>query len=217
MDRSAMWHVLDAERAGLADLLASLSEAEWEHPSLCAGWRVREVAAHLALGPRTSLPHALVEVVRARGSFDSMIDATARRAATRPVELLVADLRAVAGSRRLAPGQRLRDAVMDVLVHGQDVAVPLGRSRPMPLDAARASAVHLWRIGFPFQARSRLRGFRLRATDLDWTAGEGAEVAGPIAALLPLLAGRTATLPRLSGEGAARLAARRPAGSANDR
>jgi hypothetical protein len=76
----------------------------------------------------------------------------------------------------------------------------------MPPEAARTSAEHLWRIGFPFHARKRLRGFRLRATDVDWTAGDGAEISGPIAALLPLLAGRTATLSRLSGAGTAQLA-----------
>jgi uncharacterized protein (TIGR03083 family) len=96
---------------------------------------------------------------------------------------------------------------MDVLVHGQDIAVPLNVSHPMPPDAARASADHLWRIGFPFYARKRLRGFRLSATDVDWAVGDGAEVRGPIDALLPLLAGRTATLSRLDGAGTAALTA----------
>lgn len=209
MDRDALWQVLDSERAGMADLFASLSDAEWTQPSLCAGWTAREVAAHLAMGPRSSLPSMLVEIVHARGGFNRMIDATARRAAAKPVAELVADLRGTVGSRRLAPGQKLRDAVMDVLVHGQDVAVPLGRRREMPLDAARASAEHLWRIGFPFHARRRLRGFRLHATDVDWAAGEGAEVQGPVAAILPLLAGRTATIAQLTGGGVAQLAARR--------
>lgn len=205
MDRDAMWLALDHERAGLADLLTSLSDAEWAHHSLCAGWTVREVAAHLALGPRMGVPTVLVEIVRARGSFNRMVDSTARRRSTRPVGQLVADLRDIVGSRRLAPGQKLADALMDVLVHGQDIAVPLNKTHPMPLEAARVSAEHLWRIGFPFHARKRLRGFRLSATDVDWAAGDGAEVRGSIEALLPLLAGRTATLPRLSGAGVAEL------------
>lgn len=118
------------------------------------------------------------------------------------------DLRDIVGSRRLAPGQRLRDALMDVLVHGQDIAVPLGRCRAMPLEAGRASAEHLWWIGFPFHARKRLRGFRLVATDVDWAVGDGAEIRGPIAGILPLLAGRTAVLARLAGDGATSLAAK---------
>lgn len=206
-----MWQALDDERARTADLLESLSEAEWAQPSLCTGWTVREVAAHLTLGPQTRIPQVVVDLVRAGGNFDRMVDRTARRHAAHPVDELVAELRGIVGSRRLAPGQRLSDALMDVLVHGQDIAVPLGRRHPMPLEAARASAEHLWRIGFPFHARRRLQGFRLSATDVDWAAGEGAEVRGPVAALLPLLAGRTATLPQLTGDGAAQLAARRPA------
>lgn len=208
MDRDRMWQALDSERARTADLLESLSEAEWATPSLCVGWTVRDVAAHLTLGAQASLPWVTVEVVRAGGSFNRMVDRTARRHAARPVDQLVAELRDIVGSRRLAPGQKLADALMDVLVHGQDIAVPLARRHPMPPEAARVSAEHLWRIGFPFHARKKLRGFRLSATDVDWAAGEGAEIRGPIDAILPLLAGRTATLPRLTGQGAAHLAAR---------
>src|SRR5437763_7779070 len=109
-----MWAALDAERAGLADLLESLTDQEWAHPSLCAGWAVREVAAHLALGPRFTVPAAVVALARARGSFNRLIDTTARRHAARPAAALVADLRGTVGSRRLAPGQQLRDAMMDV-------------------------------------------------------------------------------------------------------
>lgn len=208
MDRDRMWQVLDSERAHTADLLGSLSEAEWAARSLCVGWTVRDVAAHLTLGAQASLPWVIVELVRAGGSFNRMVDRSARRHAVSPVDQLVTELRGIVGTRRLAPGQKLADALMDVLVHGQDIAVPLGRRHPMPPEAARASAEHLWRIGFPFHARKKLRGFRLNATDVDWAAGEGAEISGPIDAILPLLAGRTATLPRLTGRGAAHLAAR---------
>lgn len=206
MERDEMWAVLDAERASLADLLATLSADEWAHPSLCAGWTVRDVAAHLALAPRITLGTALVEISRARGSFNRMVHDTAKRQAWRPTSELVGLMRAAIGSRRLAPGQKLKDALMDILVHGQDITVPLGRPRAMPPEAAVTSAEHLWRMGFPFRTRRRLAGYRLVATDVDWSAGDGAEVSGPIDALLPLLAGRTATLPRLTGAGVVALA-----------
>ncbi|HEX6353094.1 maleylpyruvate isomerase family mycothiol-dependent enzyme [Actinophytocola sp.] len=201
MDRAAMWQALDSERTATAGLLESLTPAEWEHASLCAGWRVREVAAHLTLGPEMGIGGAIVEFARARGSFNRVVDNTSRRKATVPTEQLVADLRRHVGSRRLAPGQTLADALMDVQVHTQDIAVPLGRDHPMALDAALASADHLWGMWFPFRPRRRLRGFRLTATDVDWSVGDGAEISGPIAALLPLLAGRTATLSKLTGAG----------------
>ncbi|MFC4910130.1 maleylpyruvate isomerase family mycothiol-dependent enzyme [Actinomadura gamaensis] len=202
MDRTAMWTVVERERSGLADLLSSLDDRQWACPSLCAGWTVREVAAHLTLGPRMGVRAALIEFVRARGDFDRMVDGTARREARRPVGQICAELRRASTSRHLAPGQSLADAMLDVLVHGQDIAVPLGVERPMPPEPARLSADHVLRRGFPFHARRRLGGLRLTATDVDWSTGEGPRVAGPIAALLLLLTGRTdAALPRLEGPG----------------
>src|SRR5829696_3067782 len=35
------------ERAELADFLQTLSPSQWEAPSLCADWRVRDVVAHV--------------------------------------------------------------------------------------------------------------------------------------------------------------------------
>ena len=95
-----------------------------------------------------------------------------------------------------------RNIGFDVLVHGQDIAIPLGRDHPMPAEAARAGADRVWTMGWPFWARRRLRGVRLLATDTDWSAGVGVELRGPIKMLLLLLTGRTtAALPHLSGPG----------------
>jgi len=208
MDRDEVWRTIDSERLGVADLLEQLSDEEWAQPSLCTGWTVRDVAAHLSLAPQTSVGSAVVEFVRARGSFNRMIHETAKRHATRRPEELIAELRAIAGTRRTALGQKLLDALMDILVHGQDIVLPLGRHREMPPEAARTSATHVWTRGFPFHAQKRLRGLRLTATDVDWSAGEGAGVEGPIDAILLLLTGRPAALERLTGAGAADLRAR---------
>jgi hypothetical protein len=64
----------------------------------------------------------------------------------------------------------------------------------------------VWPMGWPFWARRRLRGLRLSAMDVDWSAGEGAEVSGSVQSLLLLLTGRTeAALPQLAGPGVERL------------
>ncbi|MEU3643823.1 maleylpyruvate isomerase family mycothiol-dependent enzyme [Lentzea sp. NPDC034063] len=199
MDEATIWQTIDSERAATADLLAGLTEVEWTYPSLCEGWTVREVAAHLSLAGRVSVGMAFKAFVRARGSFNRMVDQTARDEARRPAAELVAELRGAVGLHRLAPGQTLKNALMDTMVHTQDIAIPLGIERHMPLDAAVVAADDLWRIGFPFHARRRLAGHRLVATDVDWSAGDGAEIRGPIEALVMLLAGRTATIPRLTG------------------
>ncbi|HEV2783750.1 MAG TPA: maleylpyruvate isomerase family mycothiol-dependent enzyme [Actinophytocola sp.] len=150
----------------------------------------------------------LVEAVRARGSFHRLNHDIAVRHANRPGADLVAELREHAASRRLPPITNCRNILPDILVHGQDIAVPLGRHRAMPIDAARAGAARVWTMGWPFWARRRLSGFRLSATDIEWTAGAGAPVHGPVAALLLLLTGRPAALTRLSGDGLPELTAR---------
>jgi uncharacterized protein (TIGR03083 family) len=221
LDVDAVWAAVDSERGGLCDLLESLADEEWDSPSLCAGWRVRDVAAHLALA-QTSAATAAVEMVRAAGGFDRMIANSARRHAAVPTAQVIAEIRAMIGSRRTAPLVTHLEPLLDVLVHGQDMSVPLGRRRAMPVDAAATAATRAWTMRWPlsiaFRVRSRLRGLELVATDTDWAAGDGARVEGPIEALLLLLTGRTAAaLPRLSGEGTARLVAgSAQAGTRND-
>jgi len=216
MDLDDVWRAIDAERLSLADLLDDLSPAEWTTPSLCDAWRVGDVASHLTLA-HMSRREAAVGALRARGSFDRMIRDTALRAASLPRAEYPRRLRAMVGSRRTAPFVTPTEPLIDVLVHGQDIAIPLGRDRPVPVAAAVAATQRVWDTGFPFRARRRLAGLRLAATDADWTAGSGLPVEGPIAALLLLVTGRGAALDRLSGEGARRLAAARGSGDGTPR
>jgi len=91
------------------------------------------------------------------------------------------------------------------LVHGQDIAIPLGRALPMPPDLTVLAADRVWSSPRMFHARKKLAGYRLVAEDTPWAAGRGQKVSGPIGALLLLLTGRAAALPQLSGPGAADL------------
>ena len=207
MNRDEVWRAIDQERLGLADLFDDLSAAEWETPSLCGGWRVRDVAAHLTLAQLGPLPAALA-TLRARGNINRMIRDTAVRQARLPVGQYGAMLRGMAGSRRKAPGVTDLEPLIDVLVHGQDIAIPLARTRPMPTRAAAAAADRVWPNLWPFRAGRKLAGFRLAATDHPWSAGEGPPVEGPIAAILLLLTGRRAALAQLSGAGVLELEAR---------
>jgi len=208
VDREQAWRVIDNERQQLADLLDTLTDEEWAHPSLCEGWTVRDVAAHVISSPQVTVGSLAVALLRARGDFDRCMRDVARRSAARPTGEIVADYRRLAGSRRRPPGTSVLDPLLDVLVHTQDIVVPLGRRHPMPVAAARACADHVWTRSFPFEARRKLRGFRLTATDVRWAVGEGPAVTGPIGAIVLLLTGRPAGLAQLDGEGAAELAAR---------
>jgi uncharacterized protein (TIGR03083 family) len=196
------WTHIAAGRRTIADLLAGLDPPAFDQASLCAGWRIRDVAAHLTLAATTGPGTALMDLLRARGSFNRMVADTARNAARKPPARIVGELRAVADSRRLPPFTHRRNALLDVVVHGQDIAVPLGLVIGVDPEAGRVAADQVWSLGFPFHARRRLRGIRLTATDADWSRGTGPAVEGPIVSVLLLLTGRTAAARRsLTGPG----------------
>ena len=202
MDKVTSWSIIDQQRNTLADLLGTLTPEEWSTPSLCEGWTVRDVAAHLSLAATARTGDVLVRVARARGNFDRMIlEASLDRARERSNAQIATDLRDIVGSRRLAPGTFWRDPLLDILVHGQDIARPLGLTVDAPADAALAAADWVWQRRFPFFPARRLRGLRLVADDVDWTRGTGAELRGPVLSLLLLSTGRTAGLAELGGPG----------------
>ena len=180
MDREQSWQVIAEQRLGLARLLEGLADGEWEQPSLCAGWRVRDLAAHVAMAPQVpGLGSMLADGLRARGSFHRLNHDAAVRHAARPTPEIVAELRTHAESRRLPAVTNYRNILFDIQVHAQDIAIPLGRDYPMQPEAARAGANRVWTMAWPFWARRRLRGVRLVATDADWSAGAGKELRGP--------------------------------------
>jgi len=201
MDKQTAWRVVHPERRALADLLETLTPEEWEQPSLCEGWTVRDVAAHVIGAPETTYRQALSAAVRARGRYNRTIYEEGKRLSRRPTAEIVADFRRLDGSQALPPFVTHHEALVDTLVHTQDIAIPLGRHHEMPREAARDAAARSWRMGFPFGAWRILRGCRLEAADIDWAAGSGVLVHGPVSALLLLVTGRPAALRHLDGEG----------------
>jgi uncharacterized protein (TIGR03083 family) len=203
-----IWAAIDAQRLRVCDLLDLLTDEEWRHSSLCDGWTVRDVAAHLTLQQAT-WGQALPKIVKYRGNTERMIREWARdRAAQLSTDQLVAEIRATVGTHRTTAVTTHRESLIDALVHGQDIALPLGRSLEVPTDAAAEAATRMWTMRFPapFPATRAMKRFRVVATDIDWSAGAGAEVCGPIAAVMLVLSGRLVALPQLSGPGAEVLA-----------
>ena len=206
MEHAEVWTAIDDQRRALVLLLEDLSEQEWRQPSLCDGWTVRQVAAHLALQNTTwrAMPRAVLDLVR-HGGLNGAIHAIACRHAELPVEAIVGEIRDRIGVWRHLPTVTFRETVIDYLVHGQDIAVPLGRTLPTPPGLAIIAADRVWASPRMFRARKELAGYRLVAGDVPWAAGQGHEIRGPIGALLLLLTGRPAALRQLSGPGAAGL------------
>ena len=197
-------------RRAVADLLEGLDEAQLSTPSLCRGWDVRTVGAHLAEAAAPGgLGGLLVDLVRAGGRLHRANDVSARRAARRPVAVTVALLRERAESRFTPPVTGPRAPLTEVLVHEGDIRVPLGLPHDPEIPAVRI-ALDFVTTGRPvgFVPRGRLRGLRLVGTDLDWSRGDGAEIRGRGIDLLMAACGRAAVLTRLDGPGRQALAER---------
>ena len=201
MDKDAGWRVVDERRTVVADILDGLAPEQWSAPSLCDGWSVRDVGAHLSLAATSSVSEMLPWMLKARGSFDRMVRDSAIDRARRPTDQIVSDLRGTVGSRKLAPGTFWRDPLLDVLVHTHDIARPLGIAVAAPVEAARTAVEWVWWRRFPFFPAWRLRGLRLVASDVEWVRGDGVELYGPVEALLLVSTGRPAGLAELDGPG----------------
>ncbi|WP_438485526.1 maleylpyruvate isomerase family mycothiol-dependent enzyme [Streptomyces sp. S186] len=196
-----------AERRELADMLDALTPEQWDAPSLCAGWRVREVAAHMSLGFRYSLPKVAAELIKARGSLHRMTDRCARRdAAALPPAALAAALRDNAHHPWTPPVGGLASALGHDVVHGLDIAVPLGLDRRVPEDRLRILLAGITPRGAKFFGAD-LDGVALHADDLDWSYGTGAPLRGAAQDLLLVAFGRKLPPGRLHGEPRARFAA----------
>ena len=208
MNEDDVWAAIDSQRLRTVDLLEKLSDDEWRDPSLCKGWTVRDVAAHLTL-QQLGLGAAMRSAIThpsSLGGVNRMIRTSARIRADQPAERLIAEIRAMVGSRRHVVGVTSLETLTDILLHGQDIAIPLQRELEMPTGASAVAATRVWaqhgkRVARVFDTVP-IQGFRLTATDVPWSVGQGREIQGAIAALLLLLTGRLATLPQLSGDGA---------------
>ena len=209
-DAEAAWSAIDDQRRRTAELLEQLTEEQWRQPSLCQRWTVRHVAAHLTLQQQRVRDLATF-VARNPSMLRSVtlnrtIHHSAVLQAQLPTEELTHRIRAMIGSRRHNAFVTPLETLTDILVHSQDIAVPLGRDLEMDSTASALAASRLWNTRGTILARVfdalSLDGLRLTATDADWIRGEGQEVAGPIGALLLLLTGRSVALAQLTGQGA---------------
>lgn len=190
MDSDTIWFHVDTERTYVADLLASLPDGDWTTPSLCDGWTVRDVGAHLAFA-QARLRDVMGPALRSGFRYNATIK---RAAVASPLthEQIVATLRGFVGSRRRAPIVTELEPLLDVLVHTQDIAVPLGIDHAMPPPAAAAAADRVFTLKGPMRLWDTPRGVRLVATDVDWSRGDGPVLEAPIQHLLLALTGRTA-------------------------
>lgn len=203
MNRERINAAIAEERRRIADLIAGLDDAQLATETLCAGWDVKTMGAHLVMPLENGIFESFVLSLR-RGSTARALDELTRRGAQRPAAEIAATLRDLADRQYWRPPPQVPGRLAEILCHSGDIRIPLGfpfepdpQLTAIALDYLTGPVL----LAFPFVTVGRLRGILLRASDLDRTWGKGHEVRGRAADLMMAVVGRTATLDGLDGPG----------------
>jgi uncharacterized protein (TIGR03083 family) len=190
------------ERRRAADLLAGLEPGQLRQPSLCVGWTVHDIAAHLLSYLHFGRTKLNLGLLLTAADPDRLNVLLTRREARRPSHEIIELLRRRAGSRISVPRSGHDPVLTDLVLHDLDMRVPLGIARATPEERLRVAFQHLTaEPALGFAMGSRLRDLRLVATDTGWAAGAGAPVRGPAEAVLLAASGRTVAFDALDGDG----------------
>ena len=193
-----------AERRELAAILAGLAPESWDFPTLCAGWRVREVVAHITMPFRYRPPRFAFEMARSRGNFNRMADRCARRDGAAPPAELAAALQDNERNPWKPPGGGYQGALTHDVIHGLDITVALGLGRQVPPERLGIVLDGITGAKSVRHFGTDLAGIELRADDLDWSFGSGTPVSGSAQDLALLVCGRKLPPGHLRGEPSSR-------------
>lgn len=206
MDEQA-W--IEAERHRLAGRLRTLSDADWRTASLCPGWTVHHVLAHLVTPFLVSTPALAWTALRHRG-FAAAMDVQAKRIAQRPPAELIDILATNASSTFRPPGGPAAAPLTDIVIHSADIRWAMGDPHEDWAQQERLRPVLDFLVGpkarAGFVPRGRLHGLHLLASDLGWESGTGDDVTGRALPLAMGILGRTEALRQLTGRGIGALA-----------
>lgn len=193
------------ERVDLAAFLRTLTPEEWAAPSLCDGWSVKDVVAHVVSYEELGL-FGLIKRFLNGGIVRANEVGVKEFASMSPPELLEF-LNSHLEPRGLTAGFGGMIGLVDGTIHHQDIRRALGRPRVVPVDRLQR-ILPLIPSNPRLGAGKRIRGLQLAATDVDWTHGSGPEVTGAGEALLMAMSGRRAVIGELTGPGLTTLARR---------
>ncbi len=201
------WPAIHAERRALAADLQTMTGDQWDTPSLCSNWTVRDVLAHMTSAATLTPPSFFGKLISSGFSFDKVQEGgVAAQRGSSPAETL-AHFEGVVDSVKHPPGPNTT-WLGEVIVHSEDIRRPLGIKHSYPTDAVVAVAHFYQGSNMLIGSKRRISGLTLQATDAGWSHGTGPEVAGPILSLVLAMTGRTAALDDLTGDGVATLRTR---------
>jgi uncharacterized protein (TIGR03083 family) len=197
------WQLISSERASLVDALAALPDTAWDKPSLCAGWSVRDVVAHLIATARMTPPAFFAKLAGSGFRFQAMTRRDIVQVTNGAANAdLVTALRARVDARTAPPGPA-PSWLGETIVHSEDIFRALDGYRDHPVEGVVAVADFYASSNLLIGAKNRIAGVTFTATDTDWSHGTGPKVSGPAVALVMAMTGRKAALDDLTGDGVA--------------
>jgi uncharacterized protein (TIGR03083 family) len=203
------WMSIKNGREALGEYLAQLTPEDWNKPSLCAGWTVKDVAAHMLVIPTMSKGQVFGAFLRSGFNLDKMnAKLVEQQTAQMSTAEIAAKTRSSATSQGMPPGLKLPGVFNELAIHSADISEAVGKPFDLPTADYVACLEHLKAVQPVFGARDRIAGLQLQATDSEWSTGSGPNVSGPSKQLLLAMAGRRSALDNLTGEGLATLRSR---------
>ena len=204
-DEPSLMEFARDERTDLAEFLATLTPQQWRAESLCAGWTVKDVVAHVVSYEELNLAGLLKRFAKGRVVHANEVGVA--EYSTMSTDELLEFLNRHLRPQGLTAGFGGMIGLVDGTVHHQDIRRALGRPRTVP--AQRLRRILPLVPGNPrLGAGRRIKGLRLRANDIEWEHGSGPEVTGTGEALLLAMTGRRQAAEELAGTGAATLLGR---------
>lgn len=207
MSTSSPWPIIHAERVALADDLATLTQAQWGTASLCPGWSVHDVLAHMTATAKLTPARFIGKLAGSGFRFNAMAQRNIAAETGAGPAATLAEFRRVQHSTTAPPGP-VDSWLGETIVHAEDIRRPLGMQHTYPTGALVRVAQFYKGSNLLIGAKTRIAGLTLRATDTDWTIGSGPEITGPMLSLLLAMTGRTHAAADLSGVGATVLRSR---------
>jgi uncharacterized protein (TIGR03083 family) len=207
MAKTDVWPVIHAERKALAAQLEGISDGAWGTTSLCTDWTVQDVLAHMTATAKLSSASFFPKLIGSGFSLKKMQakDIARERGSSGPE--LLARFTSQADSTGRPPGP-VETMLGEVLVHSEDIRRPLGLTHTYQPEAVMQAADFYKRSNLVVGTKKRIAGVTLRATDADWSHGDGPNAEGPMLSLLLAMTGRKVALGDLTGEGVAALRSR---------
>ncbi len=206
IEENDIWPAIKTERERVLAYLRSLSPDQWNQQSLCDGWMVRDVVAHLAIEYKYTPSNSVLDILKNGFNVNKFIKNTAIKTGKQPVPVLLEMFRATVQERTVPKTLSPFNALADLLVHEQDIRIALGDTWQMPKEPLRLIFSHWEPSNYNFGEKitgvaGRVKNLSFVAEDLEITVGVGDEVRGSAQNILLAITGRRVALDHLSGSG----------------